>query len=253
MIGLLAAAVIGTAQPAKIPDIIGNYEYTQVVNDGYTGPAFDYTLCNLPAATQNEAPCSPGQVPIFNSAATLDTWLAAGHDSPASDYALLDMEPGTGTPTYELDRMKAYVCKAASDAKAAGVKLISAVVTPRVSATVLPGLAVDVEAAKCGAFAAELQIQGQVGNPKYKEIFLSYYRAIERAVPGERVITGLGTDAQGAPRTVRQNYDAWESVRAYASGFWLNIAFWAGHPGCAPEGCVPVAVGFLKKIEGTSQ
>jgi hypothetical protein len=242
MIGLLAAAAIAAGQPKPIPDIIGNYEYTQVVNDGYAGPPFEYTLCNLPATTQSEEPCSPGQVPIFDSAATLDTWLIAGHDNPASDYALLDMEPGTGTPVYELKRMKAFVCIAAHDAKAAGVRLISAVVTH--------SEAVEVEAAKCGAFAVELQIQGQVGSRQYKAIFLAHYLPIERAVPHERVITGLGTDAQGTPRTVRQNYDAWESVKAYAYGFWLNIAFWAGHPGCAPEGCVPVAVGFLDKIEG---
>jgi hypothetical protein len=221
------------------PDwIIQNNEYYRLERSGYEG-TFGITLCNNRSGGYL-LPCKTGQIPKFFSVDEVANWIMHG----GKGEVLLDFEGWNMTPKVERANEPHYVCFAARLAKKHHVRLITALVSPRSQA-----IADDVLAARCGAWAVELQIQYAKGKQAYMAAFMSFYKAIERAVHGERVIAGIGADPGGRPRTVADLWSSYLQVRKYVIGFWLNLPDWPNHPGCAPTGCVPVVEGFLDRVD----
>lgn len=250
--GLRAPQAVTVSQ-AWIPDwIMTGSEYGQLVQAGYTGPQPQYLLCQAggtgpdnAARTEGATGCTTaGNTTAFTSEAAFAAWAPRNKGGQA----LLDMESTLfGTPRAEGDSPAGYICKAALLAAADHIRLIEA--------STDGGPAGEQEAARCGAYAVELQYQSWDGHPsRYLAKIAGLARALRRIRPHVTVIAGIGTDASGRPVSPATLYDSWHAVRGLVNGAWLNLAHWVNVtapcipdvPGnTVPTGCVITGLDFM--------
>jgi hypothetical protein len=201
---------------------------------------FTYEFCGADSYSSGVTKCdkwSVGQLPAFTSYTALVRWVQKGYVKPGS-IALLDIEhwaasDGEGATAASGNH---YFCEAAQLSLRYRFRLLAADSAPA--------------AARCGAWAVDLQDQVFVGQSRYRSKVLAGAAQVHEANPRTLVLAGLGTDAGGWPRVPRQLLEAWASVRADVYGFWLNLAVWPDGSGCAPTGCVRVGAAFMRDVDG---
>jgi hypothetical protein len=219
--------------------IIGNSAVSGLRDDGVED-RFTYEFCGADSYNSGITKCnkwSVGQLPAFTSYTALLRWVQKGYVKPGS-IAMLDIEhwaasDGEGATAASGNH---YFCEAAELSLRHRFRLIAAD-----AATA---------AARCGAWAADLQDQVFVGQSRYRSKVLAGAAQVRVANPRTLILAGLGTDAGGWPRVPRQLLQAWASVRADVYGFWLNLAVWRDGSGCAPAGCVRVGAAFMRDVDG---
>jgi hypothetical protein len=229
-----------TPRPPVAHDwIIGNSAVTWLRENGIDD-RFAYEFCGAASSGSGITRCtkrSVGQLPAFTTYAALVRWVQKGYLKPGS-IAMLDIErwaasDGEGATAASGNH---YFCEAAKLSVRHRFRLIAADAAPA--------------AARCGAWAVDLQDQVFVGQSRYRSKVLAGAAQVRAANPRTLILAGLGTDAGGWPRVPRQLLEAWASVRADVYGFWLNLAIWPDGAGCAQAGCVRVGAAFLREVDG---
>jgi hypothetical protein len=245
--GMMASVAVPAVASGDTMEIIQNNEWPNLVQHGYTGPAFPYTLCAWQAAGTNPRllPCDftqPDQTPDFTGFYAIQAAVNDGYKGPA----LFDLEGGY-SPDYQTDNEPYWLCRAAKLARRNGIQLIEAPVWP--NSTIGQTWAA---AARCQAWAVELQINWATRYPlRYEgrvKYALSVIRPINSTIP---VFSGLSTDPGGDPVTVSEMYNSWLDSKPLVGkyGYWLNLPVHKTGTGCAiTDGCVQIALEFLHKI-----
>jgi hypothetical protein len=218
--------------------IIQNDELYNLRAAGDTADGFQYRLCGDVYSNPRLKPCRTGQVHDFTDYYQLLFALQDG----LRGTVLYDPEGWAYTPAEQFDNMPAWVCKAAKLASSYGVHLIAAPVWP--SATIGQTWAA---AAKCRAYAVDLQIQWATGYPfRYLDrvkYALSVIRPLNSTI---KVIGGIGMDPGGTPVDPSVVYRTYLKARTRVSGFWLNLPLRLTGTGCAvTTGCTAQAIQFL--------
>jgi hypothetical protein len=250
-VGVAAALLAGFGGSARaatsyIPGwiMIGS-QYQQLVAQGYTGLPPQYLTCeqggtgpdNGPMNTGAATTCSTtGNTVAFVSEAAFAAWAKDNKGATA----LLDMESPVdfGTPKAEASNPLPYICDAARTATADHIRLIEA--------STDGGPAGEQEAARCGAYAVELQYQSWDARPsRYLAKIRGLVTALRKIREHVTIITGIGTDASGIPVSPAFLYDSWKAVRSLVNGYWLNLAHWTVLPDGQPDtdACIPDVAG----------
>jgi hypothetical protein len=237
-----AAAVISHPD-----DIIQNDDDANLIAAGIPD-TFGLDICDYASEGNPQmTACAAGQTPGFTTETAFAAWAAT---APKGSVALVDIEQWPASDgeaaSYALELH--YVALTGQVAKADGVDVIEAPVS---STATMPGL--DASAAKWGAWGVDEQIQQSVGNSGYGSRFLGTLADIRKVSKTAKVFAGLSTDSGGVPRTAAELEAAWNSVKADAYGFWLNVPIWTSPPGigCAvTNGCATVGAAFIKYING---
>ena len=210
-------------------------------------PGFQWVSCGGPQ--EDVLPCSQaGDTPTFTDFYAFRRWVLAGHRGTA----LIDYEGWVFTPHWQRTHLLRYIRMTGQLAAAHGVKVILAPVS---SPNTVPNdmLALDIQAARYGAQVVDIQHQAMTSTPSaYAALVKSWVPQIRAAAPGRvTVIAGIAADPGGRPVTAATLTQAYNAVRPYVDGVWLNAALWTtakGGIGCAPQGCPLVVLGFLAAI-----
>lgn len=212
--------------------------------DGVTLPAFTWVGCGRPSDTDR---CQAGQQPIFTSYWQLRARAEAGWHGTA----VFDIEPWRHTPRAERTDPKKWICRAA------GLQQIDpylqVIITPFARPQVTRMIGEDVAAAKCGAYAVDVQSQFINGSPPQFAVFLrTAVRAIRSVNKNIVILTGLATNNPAVQTAAHLVTDYHQALAAGVQGFWLNANNWTDRNRCTPAdggpGCPKVGLQFLAEI-----
>ena len=209
-------------------------------------PSFQWVSCGGPQP--DVLPCSSrGNTPTFTDYYKFRAWVLAGHHG----WVLADYEGWSFTPNWQRTHLARYLQLTCALAAGHGVHVIAAPVTA--SNTVPSGMtAADVAAARAGCDVVSIQRQWMTREPAvYASYLAGAVPRIRAAQPGVTVMVNLAADANGHPVTVATLTSAYDHVRPWADGIWLNASLWTaakGGTGCAPRGCPLVVLGFFAAI-----
>jgi hypothetical protein len=208
-------------------------------------PGFQWVSCG--SAQPFALPCSSkGNVPTFTDYYAFHRWAAAG----GTGTVLIDYEGWTLTPRWQQTHMTRYMRMACHLGLAHGVRVIAAPVT---GPTTVPKdmTAIDVTAARTGCAVVDIQRQWMTRIPDAYRVYIrGAVPQIRAAQPGVVVIAGLRLSAP-RPVTVAMAVAAYDALRPYVDGFWMNAAIWTaahGGSGCAVRGCPEKVVRFFQQI-----
>jgi len=212
--------------------------------DGVTLPVFTWVGCGRPSDTDG---CQAGQQPIFTSYWQLRAKAEAGWLGTA----VFDIEPWRFTPQAERKHPKQWICRAARLQRIDPYLRI--IITPFARPQVPRMIAEDVAAARCGAYAVDVQTQFANGSPRQFAVFLrTAVRAIRSVNKKIVILTGLATNNPRVQTAAHLVTDYHRALAAGVQGFWLNANNWLGHNQCTTAdgglGCPKVGVQFLAKI-----
>jgi hypothetical protein len=215
----------------------------QAAEEGDVIPQFTWVGCG---GKSDPVACLPGQQPIYTSYWTLRAAAEAG----MAGTAVFDIEPWTSTPADQRADPGYYICKAAGLQRTD--PRLKVIITPYVKPPAAM-LREDVTAARCGAYAVD--IQGQFTNA-HPDAFNSFIRrgvaAIRDVNNTTLILVGLATNSPvvQTPQHLVSDYHA--ALADGVQGFWLNANNWAGRNECTPAqggpGCPLVGVQFLEDI-----
>jgi hypothetical protein len=224
-----------TAMPPPQHWLIQKQDLTRIRNAGATA-TFQWVMC-YPNPAGQDLSCP---VPTFTDYYAFRRW-APSHPGVTAE---IDFEPSV-TPRWQMTHLLAYIRRAA---QAAGAFNIPAVFSP----IPLPGgdmLAADVQAARYGAMAVDVQRHWMVHHPwKYAALLRDWVPRIRAAGPGVVVLAGMSTAPSGNPSSAWQLTETYRLTRSLVDGYWLITPVWPNGSGCAPSGCPLVAVQFLRNI-----
>jgi hypothetical protein len=199
---------------------------------------FQWVMC-YPNPAGQDLSCP---VPTFTDYYSFARWArAGGHGTVEIDYEQ------SVTPHWQMTHQQRYIRLAAQLAVARGIPAVFSPIP-------LPGgdmLAADVQAARYGAMAVDVQRQWMVHHPwQYAALLRSWVPAIRAAGPGTLVLAGMSTAPSGNPATAWQLTETYRLTRGISglAGYWLIAPVWPHGAGCAPLGCPQVAVQFLRNI-----
>lgn len=209
-----------------LPDwIMNNSAYPALQAAGYTGAPAQFLECgtvNTQDPAADEAPCEPGQVPGFASARTFSYWLSKDRER-GYQYVIFDDEGWPMTPPSEnktLADVNAADCLMVRLAAKHHLRVIETPVTAKKNM-----LAAEEGAARCGAYAVDLQYQAGETRPFWYRFYVrAAVKALREISPHLVIIAGLGSNPSGFTVQPATIYDAYEATRSLVNGFWFNMA-----------------------------
>lgn len=212
--------------------------------DGDTLPAFTWVGCGRPSDTDR---CQTGQEPIFTNYWKLRARAEAGFLGTA----VFDIEPWRFTPRAERRDPKKWICRAARLQRLDPYMRV--IITPFARPAETRMIAEDVAAARCGAYAVDVQTQFANGSPRKFGLFIrGAVRAIRRRSTKIVILTGLATNNPYVQTAAHLVTDYHRALAAGVQGFWLNANNWLSHNRCTAAdgglGCPKVGLQFLAEI-----
>lgn len=212
--------------------------------DGVALPPFTWVGCGRPSDTDR---CQAGQQPIFTSYWQLRARAEAGWLGTA----VFDIEPWRFTPQAERKHPKEWICRAARLQRID--PYMQVIITPFARPQVPRMIAEDVAAARCGAYAVDVQTQFANGSPRQFAVFLrTAVRAIRSVNKKIVILTGLATNNPRVQTAAHLATDYHRAIAAGVQGFWLNANNWLDQNQCTPAdgglGCPKVGLQFLAEI-----
>lgn len=215
----------------------------QAEADRVTLPAFSWEGCG---GLSDPDRCIRRQVPIYTSYGGVQ---AAAHAHRAG-VVIYDIEVWSYTPAQERADPLKWICKAAQLERSD--KRLQVMITPY-ARTESAMIAQDVEAARCGAYAVDIQSQFANGHPRtsFQPFVAAAVKAIRKVSRHVIILAGLATNNPVPQTASNLAADYRYALKDGVQGFWLNANVWSpdrcsvaqGGPGC-PQ----VAIRFLKEI-----
>jgi hypothetical protein len=218
--------------------------WQQARADGVTLPAFTWVGCGRPSDTFR---CRAGQQPIFTDYRQLRARAEAGWLGTA----VFDIEPWLYTPPAERKDPRKWICRAARLQQID--PYLQVIITPFARPQLTRMIGEDVAAARCGAYAVDIQTQFANGTPRQFAVFLrTAVRAIRSVNSRIVILTGLATNNPIVQTPAHLVTDYHRALAAGVQGFWLNAATWLAENQCTPadggQGCPKVGLQFLAQI-----
>jgi len=216
----------------------------QAATDRVTLPAFTWIGCGGPSDFDS---CQAGQQPIFTDYWQLYSLAQAGWGGTA----VFDIEPWIFTPREQRIDPDKWICLAAHLQQAD--PYLHVVITPFARPTATLMISEDVEAARCGAYAVDVQTQFANGSPRLFGSFIrTAVRAIRRVNRKIVILAGLATNQPSVQTSADLVADYHQALAAGVQGFWLNASNWQNRNHCTAAqggvGCPEVGVQFLTDI-----
>ena len=250
-VGLPAAAAADGAPARSQPSPLWLVKSNDLVDlaqqaetDGVTLPAFTWIGCG---GLSDVDQCLPSQVPIFTSYWRLHSWAEARRRGTA----VFDIEPWNLTPRAQRRDPEKWICLAArlhrADPK------LRVIITPFAKQPTTQMIPEDVAAARCGAYAVDVQSQFANGSP---QLFASVIRTAVTAIRTINrkilILAGLATNHPRVQTAAHLVADYHRALAAGVQGFWLNANNWQKRNECTAAqggaGCPQVGVRFLTDI-----
>jgi hypothetical protein len=248
---LAFAQSAGSAAAASEPQLlwlVKSNDLTVLTNqarvDGVTLPAFTWVGCGRPSDTDR---CQAGQEPIVTS-----YWqLRAKAESGWLGTAVFDIEPWRYTPQAERADPRKWICLAARLQQID--PYMQVIITPFAKPQLPRMISEDQTAARCGAYAVDIQTQFVNGSP---EQFAAFVRTAVKAIRSVNkkivILTGLATNNPIVQTPAHLVTDYHRALAAGVQGFWLNASNWLRQNHCTQAdggvGCPKIGVQFLTKI-----
>ncbi len=226
--------------------IMGNKSYKgppgpDLASAGYRGPRPQYLICGTGTSITGDPqsgtnPCTPGQVPHFTNVNTFSHWVETRGGDRGYKTVLIDLEGWNVTPASEKATaadMETALCAADRIGAKHGLEVIAA----PVGVGMYPE---QTAAAKCGAFAVDLQFQANEVHPgKYRALVRTAVKDIRAVSKRTLIIAGLGSNPSGFTAPPQVILDSYKAVRSSVNGYWLNLPTWPDSS--SPCGGPPVA------------
>lgn len=212
--------------------------------DGVTLPAFTWVGCGPPSDADR---CQAGQEPIFTSYWQLRAKAKAGWLGTA----VFDIEPWRYTPRDERQDPRKWICRAARLQQTD--PYMQVIITPFVRPQVPRMISEDRTAARCGAYAVDVQTQFANGSPRQFAVFVrAAVKAIRSVNKKIVILTGLATNNPKVQSPAHLVTDYHQALAAGVQGFWLNANNWLSHNQCTAtdggHGCPKIGLRFLAEI-----
>jgi len=216
----------------------------QAAADGVNLPAFTWVGCG---GKSDPDRCWPGQVPIFTSYWRLEARAEAGWRGTA----LFDIEPWRNTPRGQRHNPDKWICQAAQLQQTD--PHLNVIITPFAQPPVPVMISEDAEAAKCGAYAVDVQSQFANTMPtRFASFIRAAVRAIRSANPDTEILAGLATNNPNVVTAANLTADYHSALAAGVQGFWLNANNWLNRNRCTAteggRGCPQTGIQFLEDI-----
>jgi hypothetical protein len=253
LLGVLSpAAAAATAAPAQVPGPLWLVKSNDLAllqrragADGVTLPPFaTWVGCG---GLSDPDRCRPGQQPIFTSYVVLLRKALSG----LHGVAIFDIEPWHYTPPAERKHPDKFICKASHLQKLD--PHLKVIITPFVKPPTKRMIPEDVTAAKCGAYAVDVQTQFANSAPaKFDGFIHKAVKAIRHASKKIIILAGLATNNPRAQLASNLVADYTDALQAGVQGFWLNAKKWGHRNKCTAaqggQGCPQVGINFLEDI-----
>ena len=216
----------------------------QAATDGVTLPAFTWVGCG---GQSDPDRCLPRQQPIFTSYWALRTKaLTRWHGT-----AVFDIETWSDTPAVEREDPGKWICQAAHLTSIDSQ--LKVIITPYVKPPMRQMIPADVTAARCGAYAVDVQSQFINGFPvRFGRFIRRAVRAVRRVNSKIIILAGLATNNPTVQSAAHLTSDYREALAAGVQGFWLNANNWRNRSHCTAAqggpGCAQIGVQFLDDI-----
>jgi hypothetical protein len=216
----------------------------QAKKDGVTLPAFTWVGCG---GKSDPDRCVAGQQPIFTSYWALRAKALTGWQGTA----IFDIETWSYTPRAQRKHPDEWIRRAAHLTRIdSNLKVI---ITPFAKPPSTRMIGEDVAAAKCGAYAVDVQSQFINGSPPSFGRFISKAVRVMRRVDHKIIVlAGLATNHPAVQTPAHLAADYRKALAAGVEGFWLNAANWGSRNKCTAAqggpGCPQVGVAFLVDI-----
>jgi hypothetical protein len=212
--------------------------------DGVKLPAFTWVGCG---GKSDPDSCVAGQQPIFTSYGALHAKAQTGWQGTA----IFDIETWKYTPRPERKHPDRFICRAAHLTRIDSQ--LKVIITPYAKPPAKRLIGEDVAAAKCGAYAVDVQTQFINGSPARFGRFISKaVRAVRRVNHKIIVLAGLATNNPSVQTAAHLAADYRRALAAGVNGFWLNAANWGPRNQCRAAqggpGCPQIGVEFLEDI-----
>jgi len=216
----------------------------QATNDGVKLPAFTWVGCG---GKSDPDRCVAGQQPIFTSYGALHAKALTGWRGTA----IFDIETWSYTPRPQRKHPDKWICRAARLTRVDSQ--LKVIITPYAKPPAKRLIGEDVAAAKCGAYAVDVQSQFINGSPARFGRFISKaVRAVRRVNHKIIVLAGLATNNPNVQTAAHLAADYRRALAAGVDGFWLNAAMWGPRNQCGAAqggpGCPQIGVEFLEDI-----
>jgi hypothetical protein len=216
----------------------------QAAADGTTLPAFTWVGCG---GKSDRDGCLPGQQPIFTSYRGLRSKALTGWRGTA----IFDLETWSDTPASERKDPDKWICRAARLTRVD--RQLKVIITPYAKPPTRLMIGEDVAAAKCGAYAVDVQTQFINGSPaKFGRFIRKAVMAVRRVNNKIIILAGLATNNPNVQTVAHLTTDYHEALAAGIEGFWLNARNWGRRNQCTAAqdgpGCPQTGVRFLEDI-----
>lgn len=214
----------------------------QAAKDGRTLRRFNWVGCG---GKSDPDVCRPGQDPIYTNYWSLRARARANW----AGTVIFDIESWRDTPADQREHPRYWICRAARLRRID--RRLRVIITPWSRPAKLIGE--DVAAAKCGAYAVDIQTQFINGRPEKLARFIrGAVRAIRKANKRIIILAGLATNNPHPESAGVLATDYRVAQANGVQGFWLNANDWKGQNRCKAAkggaGCPQVGVRFLADI-----
>jgi hypothetical protein len=216
----------------------------QAAIDGATLPVFTWVGCG---GESDPDRCQAGQQPIYTSYWALrDTAKTGWHGT-----AVFDIETWSDTPATQRADPDTWICKAAELQRTD--PYLKVIITPYAKPPTTKMIPEDLEAAKCGAYAVDVQTQFANGHPgEFRSFIREAVKAIRKVDKKIIILAGLATNNPYVKTSGNLVTDYHEAVAAGVQGFWLNANNWLSRNRCTSAqggpGCPQTGIQFLADI-----
>jgi hypothetical protein len=216
----------------------------QARKDGVKLPKFTWVGCG---GKSDPDSCVAGQQPIFTSYGALQSKAQTGWQGTA----IFDIETWKYTPRPERKHPDRWICRAAYLTRIDSQ--LKVIITPYAKPPAKRLIGEDVAAAKCGAYAVDVQTQFINGSPAgFGRFIRRAVRAVRRVNHKIIVLAGLATNNPSVQTAAHLAADYRRALAAGVNGFWLNAANWGPRNKCRAAqggpGCPQIGVMFLEDI-----
>jgi hypothetical protein len=216
----------------------------QAASDGVTLPAFTWVGCG---GKSDPDRCVAGQQPIFTSYGALRSKALTGWRGTA----IFDIETWPYTPRPQRKHPDKWICRAAHLTRVDSH--LKVIITPFAKPPAKRLIGEDVAAAKCGAYAVDVQSQFINGSPaKFGRFIGKAVKAVRRVDHKIIILAGLATNNPNVQTAAHLTADYRKALAAGVDGFWLNAANWGRRNQCTAAqggpGCPQIGVEFLEDI-----
>ena len=212
--------------------------------DGVKLPAFTWVGCG---GKSDPDRCVAGQEPIFTSYGALHAKALSGWRGTA----IFDIETWSYTPRPQRKHPDRWICRAAHLTRIDSH--LKVIITPYAKPPAKRLIGEDVAAAKCGAYAVDVQTQFINGSPaRFGRFIRKAVRAVRAVNHKIIVLAGLATNNPNVQTAAHLAADYRKALAAEVNGFWLNAAKWGHRNQCTAAqggpGCPQIGVTFLEDI-----